>query len=451
MRNHPPPPPPCTWSDSGHASLCALGAYRRDSDFFPPLEERVQLKQKVLTDRPVQKLQLVLVGLLAGAKAVSHPGTTLRVAPALQRAFGLPGCAEPSVLADTLNAATDRDGAAVRAAVEAIFHRHSPARQHDCTQAMLILDLDRSPLPTRARAAGAARACMGRSRSRTGRQLVRVRAAPDQDTVWEAGRPGHTAEGRPVRQDAITQAERLLALAGDDEAAQAKRARTEVRLDSRWGSTAALTWLLARGYQVMTTCKATSRVRKLVRSAAEHAWHATTSAGRAVAVVRAPVDLAKPTQQYAVRTPAPEKPGGDHYAVSAVLVTRRVALPMPAAVTRYDARGGMAADLTADKHGVGLATLRKRQLAAPEVLVLLVQLAHTVLIWARIWLTTAAPRLGELGMVRLVREVWAVPGRVKLVGPQGRRVRWRAEHPRVRDGCCGLRSLLHSQIPVDWG
>ena len=36
-----------TWFDSSHASLCALGAYLRQIDFFAPLEARLHLKQKV--------------------------------------------------------------------------------------------------------------------------------------------------------------------------------------------------------------------------------------------------------------------------------------------------------------------------------------------------------------------------------------------------------------------
>ena len=36
------------WYDSGHASLCILGNYLRQSGFFEPLEKRVKLAQKVL-------------------------------------------------------------------------------------------------------------------------------------------------------------------------------------------------------------------------------------------------------------------------------------------------------------------------------------------------------------------------------------------------------------------
>ena len=86
--------------------------------------------------------------------------------------------------------------------------------------------------------------------------------------------------------------------------------------------------------------------------------------------------------------------------------------------------------------------IRKRRLAAQKLVVLLIGLAHNLLLWARGWLVKAAPRLASLGIVRLVREVWAVPGRVKLGGEDITRVRLRREHPRARDVCCGLRSLL---------
>ena len=39
-------------------------------------------------------------------------------------------------------------------------------------------------------------------------------------------------------------------------------------------------------------------------------------------------------------------------------------------------------------------------------------LAHNVLIWARAWLAPAAPALARYGLLRLVRDALAIPGRV---------------------------------------
>ncbi len=438
-------PPVRVWYDSAHASLCLLGAYLRRIGFFQPLETHMQINQKTLKYTPVQKLEMFLVALLAGAKAVSHTNTTVGVDLALCTAFGLPGCADQSVIAATLNAATPTDVIALQAALAETFRSFSQAQRHDLTQDLLVLDVDLSPLPASRQAEGSERGYMGRCRSKTGRKLVRVRAAQYQETVWETVVPGRTAESLPVLQEALTQAEQLLGLAGEGEAAQAKRARTEIRLDSGWGSEAMITWLLARGYQVTGKFKSTSRVRKLVRGIT--AWQSTSSPGREVARIPDPVPFVRPLVQYAVRTPSKEKAGGYY---QAVLFTTRAELGMGEVVDHYDDRAGIEADLKGDKGGLGLAVIRKRRLAAQILVVLLMQLAHNVLIWARHWLAAQSPRLAQCGIVRLVREVWAIPGRVKLGAQVVQRVRLCPDHPRARDVCCGFRPFLAPSQTLDF-
>ena len=247
----------------------------------------MRIQQKVLKYTPMQKLEMLFVGLLAGIKAVSHTATTVRVDSALTTAFGLPGCADQSVIADTLDAATEADVVALQEALAEIFGQYSQGRQHDFKQQYLVLDMDLSPLPESLRAEGSARGYMGRSRSKTGRKLVRVRVASTQETVWETIVTGRTVESLSVLQEAITQTERLLGLDGKDEQTQAKRTRTEIRLDSAWGSDKVITWLLERGYQITGKFKSAQRVQKLVRGISM--WQPTSSAGREVADIPQPV------------------------------------------------------------------------------------------------------------------------------------------------------------------
>ena len=94
----------------------------------------------------------------------------------MYRAFGLPGCAEQSVIAATLDAMTEADLSTLREAMGDLFGQYSLARRHNFQQALLVLDVDLSPLPASRRAEGSERAYMGRSRSKTGRKLVRVQA-----------------------------------------------------------------------------------------------------------------------------------------------------------------------------------------------------------------------------------------------------------------------------------
>jgi hypothetical protein len=430
------------WQESSHASLCLLGSYLQEHRFFQPLETRLHLPQKTLKYTPVQKLEMLFVSVLAGAKAVSQTNWTLRADPALYRAFGLPGCAEQSVIADTLDAATEADLVALRAAMTDVFEHYSQARRHDFRQELLVLDVDRSPLPASRHAEGSERGDMGRCRSKTGRKLVRVRAARYQETVWEEVRPGHTAESLAVLQVVLEQAEQRLGLAGESAQARAKRQRTEIRLDSAWGSDRVITWLLARGYQVTGKFKSTQRVRKLVCGI--DAWQPTSSPGREVARVTRSVAFARPLAQYAVRTPSAEKACGYYFAV---LFTSLLQRTMQEVVTDYDGRAGMEADLKSDKRGLALAVIRKRRLVAQTIVVLLVELAHNVLVWVRGWLAQAAPRLRGYGIVRLVQEVWAVPGRIKLSGEQVQHVRLRRLHPLARDVVLGWQPLLAGGPP----
>ncbi len=150
----------------------------------------------------------------------------------LTTAFGLPGCAEQSVLADTLNAATEADVAAVQETVADIFGRYGQAWHHDLTQDLLVLDVDLSPLPASKQAEGSERGYMGRSRSKTGRKLVCVRVANTQEIIWETVISGRVVESLPLLQEAMQAAEHRLKLAGDNATARAKRARIELREDS---------------------------------------------------------------------------------------------------------------------------------------------------------------------------------------------------------------------------
>ncbi len=117
---------------------------------------------------------------------------------------------------------------------------------------------------------------------------------------------------------------------------------------------------------------------------------------------------------------------------------------MQEVVDHYDGRAGMEADLKGDKHGLGLATIRKHRLPAQKIVILLMQLAHNVLLWARQWLSKVVPRLDNYGIVRLISQVWAIPGRLKLTGQQVQRIRLRPVSPRQAGrGSAPIRSVSH--------
>ena len=150
-----------------------------------------------------------------------------------------------------------------------------------------------------------------------------------------------------------------------------------------WGSEAIITWLRERGYQVTGKFKSNARVRKLVGGITQ--WSATSSPGREVAAVPEPVEFVRELSQYAVRTPSTEQKSGYYHAI---VFTSRTELSMQELVDHYDGRAGMEADLKGDKQGLVLAMIRKHRLAAQKIVILLLQLAHNVLLWARQWLSS---------------------------------------------------------------
>jgi hypothetical protein len=104
----------------------------------------------------------------------------------------------------------------LQAALGEIFSSHSQACLHDFSRELLVLDLDLSPLPASSAAEGSERGYMGRSRSKTGRKLVRVRAADTHEIVWETVITGRRVESLPVLQEAIYGMESRLGLQGTD-------------------------------------------------------------------------------------------------------------------------------------------------------------------------------------------------------------------------------------------
>lgn len=432
------------WEDSSHASLCLLGPVLRQRGILPTLEQGVTIHQKVLKYTPAQKLTMVFIGLLQGQRSIAGLDLSLRANPAVSQAFALPGCAEQSVIADTLDAASEEDVAALRRAVEAIMIQHSQALRHDVRQAVLVLDVDLSPAPCGKRAEGAEHSYMGQYRGKRGRKLVRVREAATHETLYETVMPGKQVESLPVVRAAVERIEALYGMAGDDGAAAEKRARTEWRMDSGWGSDAILSYLLDRGYQVTGKFRSHSRIARLVRGVT--VWQRARYAHTEWGMPSQPVVFARPLQQIVTRTVCPTAAAGYRYTV---FVSSRQDLSPLAVLAHYDGRAGTEADIKSDKHGLGLAAIRKGSMAAQRIVVLLTQLAHNVLLWARDWLAVQVPELAQLGIVRLVREVWAIPGRVKFKDGALCRVRLRRTHRRARQVARGLASLLLPGQTID--
>jgi hypothetical protein len=104
---------------------------------------------------------------------------------------------------------------------------------------------------------------------------------------------------------------------------------------------------------------------------------------------------------------------------------------LSAAMHFYDLRsGGLETQNKSDKQGLGLSRRNKHRFAAQEMLVLLAQLAHNLVIWTRNELAHHHPRFSKYGIQRTVRDVFHIPGSVQVTTTGTiRQITLNARHP----------------------
>ena len=149
----------------------------RRHGFFAPLREHVQIQQKTVRYRPIDKLLDALGGILFGAKTIAQNNVTIRTDHAVQRACGRTGCAEQSTIARTLQASTAETVNQLSRVSWYYLKRYGQTPHHRFAERRLWVDVDVTPLPIGAQADGSERTWMGRNRSKTGRKILRWTAS----------------------------------------------------------------------------------------------------------------------------------------------------------------------------------------------------------------------------------------------------------------------------------
>ena len=402
---------------SARATLAGLGVKLRKLKVLEPVEQEVKIAQKTVKYTPVEKLQDGLLAILAGAHGLVEINKCVRADDALQAAFGRAGCAEQSVVQDTLDACTEQNVAQLQSAVDAIYRRQSQGYRHQYEQRWQLLDIDTTGRPCGPKAALATKGYFAHRPNRRGRQEGYVLASWYEEIVVKQLFRG-TTQLTTALQPLVEAAEQTLALTPQ------QRQRTLLRIDAGGGSVADVNWMLGRDYQVHTKDYSGNRAQTLAESVLE--WiDDPRNPGRQVGWVTAETNLyCRPLYRIAAR--CPKKNG--QWAVAVILSTLSpeqilALMGQPpecqqdphavlfAYVYFYDLRGGgVETEIKEDKYGLGTAHRNKKRFAAQQMLCQLEVLAHNLLIWARSWLAPSAPKLAKLGLLRLVRDALQVNG-----------------------------------------
>jgi hypothetical protein len=402
------------------ASLVALGLRIQTRSIWEIIRQQLQIKQKVRKHQPLDKLLDCFINILAGGAGLAEINLLVRPDIAVQRAFGRQTCAEQSTISQTLNACTPENVQQLRTVVQIVLQQQGQTYHHDYARTWQVLDIDTTGLPAGRLGQGVTKGYFAGHQNCRGRQLGRVVAAAYDELIVDQLYPGKRQLESSLPQ-LIEMAEIALKFS------QNQRARTVLRVDAGGGTETNINWMLNRGYWLLIKVHNWQRVRKLITHVTE--WLPDPQVpGREVGWVDEPYAYAQRTRQIALRK---RKSNGKwlHQVLVFNLTDEMVfeladqPLPQPgtrqevlfAAFTAYDQRGGGAETQNkGDKQGLRLAHRNKHSFAAQEMLVLLAQLAHNLLIWTRNELARADADFAQYGIHRMVRDVLQIPGCVQL-------------------------------------
>jgi hypothetical protein len=381
----------------------------------------VEIGQKTGLDSPLEKLTDGLITILSGGKSLYEANKRVRTDPALQRAFGRERCAEQSVISETLNACSQENVGQMSQALTEIYRNHSEGYRHNYLKAWQLLDIDLHGQPCGPKAAFATAGYFAHQRNRRGRQLGRVLATWYEEIVVDQLYPGNTVLPA-VLQELVEQAEQVL----DLELGQ--RRRTILRIDGHGGSQADVNWVLERGYQLHTKEYNGKRARLLAESVTT--WYEDPrQAGRQVGWVTTPApEYCRPVKRIAVRTRKKNGQWGLGVLISTLtpqlvghltgLSREQLVDPLRrllAYVYFYDLRGGgIETSFKNDNQALGITKRNKKCFEAQQMMTHLNALAHNLLTWFQRDLASRWPAVAQLGLLRLIREVIQLNGRVFL-------------------------------------
>jgi len=396
---------------------------------FDQVRAGVHLAQKTVKDSPQDKVQDILLALLAGTQSLVQLNTRLAQDTGLLQAAGRERCAEQSVAQQTLDAASQDNVAELQQVLTTLLRRHGQVAHHPFRSQWLILDADLTGLPAGKRAEGSVKGYFSEPKKRRGRQQGRVLASQYGEIVLDALYPGNTLLVQ-VLPELIAQAEQVLGLK------PSQRRRTIVRVDGGGGSIESVNRLLEQDYAVVTKDYSFRRTQLLAKQVNEWVPDSTQPHRQMGWVTQQSTDYVRPVRRLAVRSKSTK--GRWQYAVLLfanlcdfdVLTlmgerpTTDAATIMRAYLHFYDQRGGgIESSFGQDKSGLGITKRNKKRFQAQRFLMLLGTLAHNLVMWSRRWLADSSPqtaqRLRHYGIKRIIRDLYHISGSLSF-DAQGR-------------------------------
>jgi hypothetical protein len=259
-----------------YAPLCVLGYCLTRTGFLKLVWDRVDCSMKKREHEPIEKLQDMLVSILAGNENVSKINTGIRPDLSLAAAWGREQFAEQSSVSRTLDALEEENLDQLRSGSQELFCQHSRTMKHDFAKDWLLLDIDPTHLPASRHAEGSRPGYTAGKRNQHGRQWCRISVVTYHETLCSLLYPGNQ-QGCTMLQPSVTQVQEFLGLTAE------KRQRTILRSDASIGTDANINWLLWSNYQILMKGFSGNRAVRLAKQIAEYDWFADQARKRWIA------------------------------------------------------------------------------------------------------------------------------------------------------------------------
>jgi hypothetical protein len=394
----------------------------------PLWSELSSLKVKGYEHTGCEKLQDLLVAIMAGCRSLAQVNLRIRPDRILAQGWQRPCFAEQSNLSRLLDRLTFEDIAGLRTGNSQLLRQYSRLHHHDWRKP-LILDIDPTSLITSKCGEGSRKGWVSGQRNQYCRHVLRFTVAGYHESLLSLVYPGDR-HGYEYCKPALQQ------LLGQWSWSKAQRQQIILRSDAEQGTDTNLRYILWQSFQVLMKAYSGTRTQAWVKRTSPTAWQADPQRlNHWIAPIPVNLRLGRHLDGYLLRWLGPQaRP------MHATLWSTLALSPFTL-WSLYDQRGRAEVEFRADKSGLQLHLRRKHSLTAQEAWVLLTDIAHNLLAWLQPWML-ADSAFATFGPQRVVQDLLTIPGLVFFDHGQLTKVALCETHPFADE----MRLCLHKLL-----
>jgi len=395
--------------------LAVLGYCIGQTELLQSVWQPLDIPMKTVVHKPLEKLQDVLVAILAGCRSLRQVNTKLRPDRVLAHAWQRKQFAEQSSLSRLLDTLTEEHVEQLQAANTALLRQQSQLYQHNWQQA-IIVDIDPTSLVTTKRAQGSRKGWVSGQRNQYCRHVIRFTLAGYHESLLSMIYPGN-GHGYEYCKPALKQ---LFALWPHltEHANQ-----VIIRSDAEQGTDQNISYMLWLGCQLLLKGYSGKRTQSWVAQLQADDWHADPeNDNRWMAYAPRRLQLGRSLDSYLLRWV------GAKQKMAYATLHSTLTLPHFQLWHLYDQRAATELEIRADKSGLLLHLRRKQSLTAQAAWIILTDIAHNLIAWLQPWML-ADSAFSHFGPKRIVNDLLNIPGHIFIENGRLQRVSLWGSHP----------------------